>query len=60
MKKIFLGIALPGWPTTIALITFLGGFQILLIGVIGEYLGKVFLQSKDRPLYIIEKKIGDI
>mgnify|MGYP001773092085 CR=1 FL=1 len=57
----FLGqIKVLGWPTVITLITFLSGVQLLSIGVIGEYIGRIFLESKNRPLYIIEEKIGDL
>jgi len=48
-----------GWTTIIVLICFFGGFQILCIGVIGEYIGKIYQESKQRPRYVIEKRIGD-
>jgi len=47
-----------GWATTVTLIIFIGGVQLLSLGVIGEYIGRLFIQSKNRPLYIIDKKIG--
>jgi glycosyltransferase involved in cell wall biosynthesis len=49
--------AVPGWTSTILPIYLLGGVQILCIGVIGEYLGKVYQETKARPRYIIEKMI---
>lgn len=49
----------PGYPTIVSLITFLGGMQLFAIGVIGEYIGRVFIEVKKRPLYIVEDKIGD-
>jgi dolichol-phosphate mannosyltransferase len=61
LVQTFLGhIELLGWPSIIAVITFLSGVQLLAIGVIGEYIGRIFLESKNRPLYIIEEKIGDL
>jgi len=55
----FQQIAILGWATMIVLITFIGGIQLLSLGVIGEYIGRIYMQTKGRPLYIIEKKIGD-
>lgn len=48
------GISIPGWASTITIISFLGGIQLLGIGVLGEYVGKVLVESKNRPLYIID------
>jgi polyisoprenyl-phosphate glycosyltransferase len=53
--KLFTDHAIPGWASTMLPIYLLGGIQILCIGVIGEYLGKVYQESKARPRYIIEK-----
>jgi len=47
-----------GWPTIVSMIAFIGGMQLLAIGVIGEYIGRIFLETKRRPLFIIEDKIG--
>lgn len=52
-------IQILGWATLVTLIIFLGGIQLLSLGVIGEYIGRLFIQSKNRPLYIIEKKFGN-
>lgn len=46
------GIQVPGYATTIVLILLLGGIQLFCIGIIGEYIGKIFEQSKNRPVYI--------
>lgn len=48
----------PGFATTIILIMFVGGLQMFSIGVLGEYLRRVYDEVKQRPLYIIESKIG--
>lgn len=53
--KFLTGKAVPGWASTVLPIYFLGGIQILSIGVIGEYLGKIYEESKARPRFIIEK-----
>ena len=45
-----------GWASTVSIMCFLGGVQLLSLGVIGEYIGKIYLEVKERPRYIIEKK----
>ena len=45
-----------GWPSLMAVVLFLGGVQLLCIGVLGEYLGRVYRETKGRPLYVV----GDI
>jgi len=47
--------AVPGWTSIIASVLLFSGIQFILIGIIGEYVGKVFLESKQRPLYLISK-----
>jgi glycosyltransferase involved in cell wall biosynthesis len=49
--------AVPGWASTVLPIYLLGGIQLLGIGVIGEYLAKIYMETKRRPRYIIEKNI---
>lgn len=46
-----------GWPSIIVLITFLSGIQLLTIGILGEYIGRIFGESKKRPLYFIDTVI---
>ena len=46
-----------GWATIVILLVFMGGFQIFCLGIIGEYLGQVFNEVKDRPRYIVEKEL---
>lgn len=48
-----------GWPSLIISIWALGGLQLFAIGIIGEYIGKVFMETKHRPRYIIDKTLGD-
>ncbi len=50
---------LPGWTTIILAVLFLGGVQLITIGIIGEYLGKLLIQSKGRPKYIIKQTHQD-
>ena len=51
-----LGNAVPGWASIVCIVCFLGGIQLLSLGVIGEYIGKIYLESKHRPRYIISDK----
>lgn len=55
--KLFTDRAVPGWASTLLPIYLLGGIQILCTGVLGEYLGKVYQETKGRPRYIIEKLV---
>ncbi|HSW68004.1 MAG TPA: glycosyltransferase family 2 protein, partial [Bacteroidales bacterium] len=56
--SIFTSQAVPGWASTTASILFIGGIQLIILGIIGEYLGKLFIENKRRPNYIVRKKIG--
>lgn len=55
-----LGSAVSGWASTVSIICFLGGVQLISLGVIGEYIGKIYLEVKQRPRYIIDKKTDDL
>ena len=58
IEKLWLGIDVPGFATIIVLILFFGSTQLFCIGIIGEYVGRIFEQSKNRPVYI-EKEYLD-
>ena len=49
------GIDVPGYVSTLVVLLFLGGVIILSVGILGEYIGRIYLESKDRPLYILEE-----
>jgi glycosyltransferase involved in cell wall biosynthesis len=53
----FMGTTIPGWASSVVPIYFLGGIQLLSIGVVGEYISKIYLETKCRPRYFIEKRI---
>lgn len=55
LQKLIWGIDIPGYATIIVLILLLGGVQLLCIGIIGEYVGRTFEQSKQRPVYIAKE-----
>lgn len=58
IKKIAVGIAISGYPTIICLILIFGGLQMFLLGIIGEYLGRVYVELKKRPIYIIKDEVS--
>lgn len=47
----------PGWTATIIAILFLGGIQLVCTGILGEYIGRTYMQSKDRPLYVVSERL---
>jgi glycosyltransferase involved in cell wall biosynthesis len=51
LKTLLFGDPVPGFPTLVVIVLFLGGIQLMVLGVIGEYLGRVFNETKQRPLY---------
>lgn len=52
IQKLFFGIDVPGYPTLIVLILLLGGIQMILLGIIGQYIAKIYIEGKKRPIYI--------
>jgi len=56
VEAILYGIEVPGYVSTIAMVLFLGGIQLIGIGILGEYIGRLFKEAKRRPVYIIENE----
>ena len=57
--KIFTENTIEGWASVFFMVTLIGGIQLIMIGILGEYLGKTFIESKKRPHYIIREKSFD-
>ena len=55
VRTLLFGNPVAGYPSLMAVILFLGGTQLLTLGIIGEYLGRVFNETKHRPLYLVER-----
>ncbi len=53
MRKLIFGDPVEGWPSMVCIIVFIGGIELFCIGIIGEYLSKIYLEVKNRPIYII-------
>ncbi|MFC1701113.1 glycosyltransferase family 2 protein [Patescibacteria group bacterium] len=60
LSRIFVDVSkqIPGWATIVVAVMFLGGVQLIIIGLIGEYITRIFNEVKCRPLYILNEKIG--
>lgn len=59
LVSFFVGAAVSGWASTLCSIWALGGLQLLAIGIIGEYIGKIYLETKHRPRFIVEEFLED-
>lgn len=57
VKTLIYGNAVPGYPSLMVVVLFLGGVQLVAIGIMGEYLGRMFDESKQRPLYFVKRYI---
>ncbi|MBZ2154756.1 glycosyltransferase family 2 protein [Streptococcus australis] len=56
VRTLVFGDPTSGWPSLMTVILFLGGFQLLTIGILGKYIGKIFMETKKRPVYVIKEK----
>ena len=59
IQKVFFEVAIPGYPTIIGLTLLIGGIELLCLGIIGEYLSKMYLEIKGRPIYIVKEEIDN-
>ena len=57
IRTIILGNPVPGYPSLLVAVLFLGGMQLLTLGIIGEYIGRIFDETKGRPLYLIAEEL---
>jgi polyisoprenyl-phosphate glycosyltransferase len=59
LRTLITGIDMPGYASLMTAILFFGGLQLLSLGVLGEYVGRVLIETKRRPLYVVREEIGD-
>ena len=52
------GVDMPGYASLMVAVIFMGGVQLVVLGIIGEYLGRMYSEAKQRPLYIVESVLG--
>lgn len=57
-KTIFFGIDVPGYASIMVTMLFLGGIQLFFLGLLGEYIGRIYKEVKNRPLYVVQETIG--
>ncbi len=55
IRKLLFGDAIQGWASTVSVMLFMGGIQLLCIGILGQYLAKTYLETKNRPVYIVNE-----
>lgn len=58
VKTLIFGVDLPGYASIMVTMVFLGGVQLIALGIIGEYLGRLMLEVKQRPIYLLEQRVG--
>jgi glycosyltransferase involved in cell wall biosynthesis len=58
LRTLLYGVDVPGFASLIVSVTFLSGVQLLSLGVLGEYIGRIFAEVKRRPLYLIAERVG--
>ena len=59
VRTLAFGIETPGYASTMVAILFLGGLQLLSLGVLGEYVGRILTETKQRPLYVVSERVGE-
>ena len=58
IKTLILGVDVPGYASLMAVVLFLGGIQLITLGVLGEYLGRMYRETKRRPIYVVREQWG--
>lgn len=59
IQKLFFEISIPGYPTIVTCILLIGGIQLFCLGIIGEYIGKMYMETKKRPVYVIKEELSN-
>lgn len=59
LKTLFTGVDVPGYASLMVVVLFMGGIQLFFLGLLGEYVGRMYKEVKARPIYIVAEKLGD-
>jgi glycosyltransferase involved in cell wall biosynthesis len=59
VRTLILGIDVPGYASLMVAVMFLGGLQLLSLGIIGEYVGRIMVEAKQRPVYVVRENVGE-
>ena len=58
LRTIIYGIDLPGYASLLVVVLFFGSLQLISVGILGEYIGRIYMETKNRPVYLIKKRYG--
>jgi dolichol-phosphate mannosyltransferase len=58
LRKLIWGVPVQGWASLVAVILFIGSVQLTVLGVMGQYVGRIYEELKGRPLYIVQERVG--
>jgi hypothetical protein len=58
LRTVFYGADVAGYPSLMVAILFMGGVQLLSLGILGEYVGRILVETKHRPIYVIRQRVG--
>jgi len=59
VKTLLFGVDMPGYASMLVAVLFLGGLQLLSLGILGEYVGRILVETKGRPLYVVRERVGE-
>ena len=58
LRALIWGVDVPGYTSIMVAVLFLGGIQLTSLGIIGEYVARIYKETKQRPIYLVEEKLG--
>ena len=59
VRTLLRGIDIPGYASLLVAVLFFGSLQLISLGMLGEYIGRIYMETKNRPLYVIRKHYGE-